>query len=309
MKNKLYNVTPTIYSSVLSKRLKANVYLKLENLQPSGSFKNRGIGHFCQILKEKGINKFYCSSGGNAGLAVSYSGRLLGIKVTVVIPETTPSFMVEKLKEEGAEVIVHGKEFSFADQYARKLVTEKDEAFISPYDHPEIWEGHESLIDEVENEKIEYDCIVLSVGGGGLYAGIIQGLKKHHKLDKVNIIAIEPEGSASLNHSLKMGKVTPFENIKTIATSLAPKTVSAKALEYAQTTLTTSHLVSDLDCLNSIKYFLADHQILVEPACGASLSALYEHPKILEKFKNILVIVCGGNVVNLNLIKKWEHEV
>lgn len=119
----------------------------MEALQPSGSFKNRGIGficsHYAQVEKAR---SFVSSSGGNAGLAVAYSGRLLKVPVKVIVPQSTPSFMVQKIQREGAEVIIHGKDWNGADVLARELAEEPGSFYISPFDHPLIWKGHASLI-------------------------------------------------------------------------------------------------------------------------------------------------------------------
>lgn len=104
----LHIETPLIESSVLSRLTRKSVWLKLDALQPSGSFKIRGIGHACEVYAAKGARRFVSSSGGNAGLAVAFAGQELGIPVTVVVPETTTQRAKELLRSENAEVIVHG---------------------------------------------------------------------------------------------------------------------------------------------------------------------------------------------------------
>src|SRR5690349_15197906 len=128
--------TPLIQSHTLSSFLGKEVFLKLEALQPSGSFKLRGIGNLCMHYTKQGKTKFISSSGGNAGLAVAYAGRKLKIAVDVIVPESTPIFVQEKLRLEGARVSVSGASWIEADALARKLAESPEAAYIPPFDHP-----------------------------------------------------------------------------------------------------------------------------------------------------------------------------
>src|SRR5262245_11888492 len=119
--HRIHVETPLIESLALSRRVPARVWLKMEALQPCGSFKARGMGFACQRYREQGRKRFVCSSGGNAGLAVAYAGRKLGVPVTVVVPESTAGRAKELLKLEGAEVIVHGVSWQEANEPARSL--------------------------------------------------------------------------------------------------------------------------------------------------------------------------------------------
>ena len=139
----LHIETPLMESLALSAASGAKVWLKVEALQPSGSFKLRGIGYACQVYKGKGAERFVSSSGGNAGLAVAYAGRRLKIPVTVVVPETTSARAKEMLLLERAEVLVHGVSWQEADNLARSLLTDTD-AYLHPFDDPLLWQGHAS---------------------------------------------------------------------------------------------------------------------------------------------------------------------
>ena len=143
----------------------------MDALQPSGSFKIRGVGLACQEYYQKGARSFISSSGGNAGLAVAYAGRMLGIPVTVVVPETTSKRAIDLLRLEQAKVIVHGSSWQEANQLACAMVGDTD-AFIHPFDDPLLWKGHATMIDEVVAAGVRPDAVVLSVGGGGLMCGV-----------------------------------------------------------------------------------------------------------------------------------------
>ncbi len=303
---KLYIQTPMLESRELNQLMQAQVYFKIESVQPSGSFKNRGIGHMCQTLAKQGASSFVSSSGGNAGLAVAYSGRMLNLPVTVVVPETTPLFMRHKIAAEGAQVQVHGSTWDEADQLARKIAAE-GASYISPFDHPLIWAGHATLIEEISQSGIVPDVILLAVGGGGLFCGIVEGLRAvgwHH----VPIMTAETAGAASFAKSLAAGRIITLDSIQTVARSLGAKTIAATAFQYAQEHPTLPCIVSDKQALAACRRFAGQERILVEPACGAALALLYEG-LVPDSFKNIAVIVCGGCGVSLELLQQWQSQL
>ncbi len=285
-----------------------NIMLKMEAYQPSGSFKLRGMDKICKQAIQEGASRFVSSSGGNAGLSVAYVGRKLGIEVTVVIPKSTPEFVIEKLEKEGAEVIVHGDAWDEAHQYASSLVKDETTAYIPPFDHPKLWEGHSTIIDELNDQcDKQPDLIILSVGGGGLLCGIVEGLIRNQWED-TKILAVETVGSASLYHAIKADELITLDRIDTIATSLGAKQVAAKALEFGQNYHITPVLVTDEACAKACVRFADDYRILVEPACGASLSLVYDKASIIQDSRNIVVIVCGGSVINLEKILQWQVD-
>lgn len=309
MKDKLYESklcikTPLVYSDRLSHITGKNVYLKIEALQPSGSFKNRGIGLFCLDSVRRGTQKFVSSSGGNAGLAAAYSARILGKPITVVIPKSTPHYMKERIEFEGAEVIQKGEDWQEANEYAKSLCVPNQVTFVHPFDHHLTWQGHETLIDEVVADNFKPDAVVLSVGGGGLFSGVVQGLK-NAGLNETHVFAVETKGAASLRAALEAGRVLQLPLIKTIATSLGARAVSQQALKLALEHPVHSELVTDAQAVRACCQFAEDHHILVEPACGASLALCYDLKEKFQDHKNILVVVCGGSCTNLTLFSNW----
>lgn len=305
--NPLYINTPLIASRTLSQHLGSEVMLKVELLQPSGSFKNRGIGHYCLKAARDGIRAFISASGGNAGLAVAYSGRELGIPVTVVIPETTPSFMREKIMAEGATVIVHGANLNDASLFAKNLAEQKNGLFISPFDHPAIWEGHASLVHEIARAGKKPGAMILSVGGGGLLCGVVQGLHEVGWKD-VPVITVETEGAASFAKSMEEDRLVTLDTIKTVATSLGLKRVTDQAFRYAKKHPIHPFVVSDKEAIDASLRFLDDHKLLLEPACAVCLVPIYKKEPFLQQFGSIHVVLCGGNVITLELLQKWKAE-
>jgi L-serine/L-threonine ammonia-lyase len=137
--HRIHVETPLIESLALSRRVSGRVWLKMEALQPCGSFKARGIGFACQRYREQGRKRFVSSSGGNAGLAVAYAGRQLGVPVTVIVPQSTSERAKELIRDESAEVIVWGQSWQEAHQHALTLV-DVEAAYLHPFDDPLIWQ-------------------------------------------------------------------------------------------------------------------------------------------------------------------------
>lgn len=296
--------TPLIQSQVLSQKTGATVWLKMESAQPSGSFKLRSICHACLHHQQHGAAKFISSSGGNAGIAVAYTGRQLGIPVTVVVPETTSARAKELIEQEGAEVIVHGASWTEANALAQSLI--RDHAvFIHPFDDPLLWQGIAPMIDEVIAEGVRPTAVVLSVGGGSLLSGVVHGLQKH-ALSHIPIYAVETTGTASLHTAMQAKQWLKLPAVTGIATTLAAQQVCHNAFEISQTLNIQSVVVSDEDTVNACVDFLDDHRVLVEPACGASLSVLYQQKIQFHADDQILVVVCGGASITLDALLEYK---
>ncbi|OJJ71288.1 hypothetical protein ASPBRDRAFT_607539 [Aspergillus brasiliensis CBS 101740] len=209
--------TPLIESTTLSRAAGCRIFLKLENIQPSGSFKSRAMGNqiLSHLLKPENYHRpvhFYASSGGNAGLAAVCAARSLGYPCTVVVPVSTKPLMVQKLRNAGAaDVIQYGETFSEAGQYMKDVVMKNnnDDADIDvvkialhPFDNEPIWQGNSTIIDELveqvpppvgeEEEEVHagralpVDAIICSVGGGGLLNGLVMGIERHRAKAKIS---------------------------------------------------------------------------------------------------------------------------
>ncbi|MFZ5933845.1 serine dehydratase [Pseudomonas putida] len=302
----LHIETPLIESRPLSLAAGRSVWLKLDALQPCGSFKLRGVGHACEVHHARGARHFVSSSGGNAGLAVAYAGRKLGVPVTVVVPETTTERARQLLRLEDAKVVVHGSSWQEANELALTLVGEGD-AFIHPFDDPLLWAGHASLVDEVAATGLKPDAVVLSVGGGGLLSGVVEGLQRHGWGD-VPVLAVETTGAASLQVAMQAGHTVELPRIASVASSLGAKRVAEQALACTRQHPVHSHLVSDRAALEACERFLLDHRVLVEPACGAALAVAYD-ADALASYQNVLVVVCGGATATLEQIRAWLEQV
>ncbi|WP_293785299.1 pyridoxal-phosphate dependent enzyme [uncultured Aeromicrobium sp.] len=289
----LYRSTPLVASAPLSAAAGREVELKLECLQPSGSFKNRGVGAACASYVADGARHLISSSGGNAGLAAAYAGRTLGARVTVVVPETSSFRARQLITAEGAALVVHGSSWSDANEYALHLAEAADAVLLHPFDDPLLWAGHATLVDELAAVGPAPDAIVLSVGGGGLLVGVVEGLRRNGWTD-VPVIAVETAGADSLARSLAQDTVVSWAAITSIATTLGARRIAQHAFDLARDHPVRSVVVDDAAALRACRRFLDDHRMVVEPACGASLAVAYDALPELGDARRLTIIVCGG---------------
>lgn len=309
------------------------VFFKNEYEQPSGSFKLRGIGNLVgksvEEARRQGKDNIQvlASSGGNAGLAAAYASRFYGVPCTVVLPRISKPEVLAKLQEYNAETVVYGKNINEADYYLKNTVMEvykeKHIIYCHPFDNPLIWEGHSSIIDEISNqlsgsELQKMKSVVCSVGGGGLYNGIVDGLKKN-KIDKAtSMLLIETNQAPTMTESVNAGQVITLKSVSSLATSLACSYLSPKSLEnYVDPNGYKSYIetIDDLETIKALIQFYTQTGIVVEPACGAALSVVYNQIQLLEKnfpLKEddiIVVVVCGGSCTSIEGLQDFKTLV
>ncbi|NWR34922.1 SDSL protein, partial [Tachuris rubrigastra] len=310
-------VSPVLESLPLSKAAGTKVFMKLENVQPTGSFKIRGIGHLCQEAAKKGCRRFVCSSGGNAGMAAAYAAKKLGLPITVVIPSSSGPIPKLKLEELGATVEVYGKAFDDANKRAQELLKAEGWVSIHPFDDPLVWQGHSSLVRELKDSlETKPDAIVLSVGGGGLLAGVVEGLQQVGWQD-IPIIAAETQGAHSFHEALQAGRLVTLPDITSVAKCLGAKTVAARVLQCAQEYQIISEVVDDTEAVGAVEQFLDDERMLVQPACGAALATLYtgrlqrlqREGKLRTPLGSVVVVVCGGGNINTAHLRALKSQL
>jgi len=312
----IHSNTPIIESLYAPKSCK--IYLKLENTQPSGSFKTRGIGFHCKKLKERGCQYFVSSSGGNAGLAVAYAGKVLKVPVSVFVPSTTPEHVVERMELEGAVVQRKGNVWDETNEHAKSFVEkmkDKNAALVHPFNHPEIWAGHSTIVTELREQlSAKPSAIVLSVGGGGLLCGVIEGLHQVGWGD-VPVVACETHGADSFNAAMDKGELVTLPAITSVAKCLGALTVLPEALEWSKRHKIIPVRVTDKEAVTACYCYLNDYKTLVEPACGASLALMYTDVLIrlhnegkLTNLDSVVIIVCGGHSMRIDNLLKWKEE-
>jgi L-serine/L-threonine ammonia-lyase len=312
LKDHVHQQTPLIRSTPLSSLLKRPVWLKLEAVQPGGSFKIRGIGRLCQWLYDQGVRHVISSSGGNAGLAAACAATMLSIRATVVVPRTTPAWVADKITAEGADVIVHGAVWDEADHLAKDMAKQARCGYVSPFDHPQIWAGHATLIDELAKQfascaldEPRPEAIVVAVGGGGLLCGVLTGIERVGWTDS-SVIAVETEGAASFAAAYEAGHLVTLDAITSVARSLGAKRVTAEALKLSARHTVIPTLVSDAEAIDACYRFVDEQRLLVEPACGAALAACYQR-RLPRSDGPVVVVVCGGSGVSLAQLHDWKR--
>lgn len=302
--DELHIKTPVFESLPMSPGVGRAVFLKMECYQPVGSFKIRGIGALCQEWMAAGKKQLVSSSGGNAGYAVAYAGKKLGLPVTVFVPNTTLQIYLDHMIAEGATVNRVGNVWDEANAAAQQFAREIDAGFVPPFDHPTIWAGNSTIMDEIVLQMEKPDALVVSVGGGGLACGILQGLYRYGWQD-VPLFGVETVGAASLAASLQAHQWVSLTSIDTIAGTLGAKRVAEELFRWTKKHKIISLTVSDQQTVSACRRFIDDHRVLVEPACGAALAVVYDNVKELREFKRILVIVCGGIGMTLSLLTDY----
>ncbi|KAI0135708.1 tryptophan synthase beta subunit-like PLP-dependent enzyme [Daldinia grandis] len=325
---KLFIETPCIPSIALSRVAGCNIFLKLENLQPSGSFKSRAVGNMmyqAMLAKPAGNVHFYCSSGGNAGLACATAAATLRQPCTIVVPMITSQHMIEKIRLLGANVHQVGTNWALADEHLRTALLAHDPTgvYVPPFDHPDIWAGNSTIVDELATQLRPYgvarvDGIACNCGGGGLLNGIMAGVQKHYTDASVAepiVLAVETVGADSLNASVKAGALVTLPGITSIATSLGAPRVSERTFRWSrEAPHLRSLVVTDAQAVMGSVRFADDARMLVEVACGATLATLYNGDlrRVVggegigdEEWSrmNVVVVVCGGVNVTLEMLR------
>ncbi|MHC8353702.1 pyridoxal-phosphate dependent enzyme [Pseudomonas sp. LB3P81] len=298
--------TPLILHPGLSTPTR-RIWLKLENLQPSGSFKLRGMGLLCSQAKAEGKRKVVCPSGGNAGFATAVAAASLGLQACIVVPHTTPESTRARIRKTGAEVIVHGKVWDDANQRAKELSQGADTEYVPAFDHPVLWEGHSTMIDEILEDCPQVDTLVTSVGGGGLLAGLLTGLIRHGRMD-CRIVTCETAGAASFSAAIKAGHPVRLSRIDTVATSLGAAQVADWPVQHILDFPHQCVVLGDDEAIMGVVRYANDLRQLVEPACGVSLAIGYlDHPAIADAH-DVVIVVCGGVSINAQLVAGWARS-
>ena len=302
----LHRETPLLESVPLGAASGRRVFLKMENMQPAGSFKLRGIGRVCEEAARAGATRFISPSGGNAGYAAAWAGRELGVCTTVIVPVTTSEEAKKAIAALGGEVVVSGESWKESNELALKMAGEDPKSkYIHAFDDPVMWDGHGTLMDEAAKQGPKPGAVVLSVGGGGLLCGVVAGMDRNGWGD-VPVLACETEGAASFAAAVAAGEIVELEGISSVATSLGARAVAPHALEICRDHRIIPYVVPDEAAVSACGRFLDDHRVLVEPACGVSLSAIYDNTPLLGDAGTVLVVVCGGIGISAAKLRDLE---
>jgi threonine dehydratase len=295
--------TPLLRSAYYSNLLGANIYLKLETLQPTHSFKVRGAFNALLALgEEKRQRGVITASGGNHGLGVALAAATLKVPATIYLPTATPALKIDAIRRLGAEVVLFGSVWDEANQTALKVAAEEDKAYIHPFDHAQVMAGQGTLVCELLTQLDGVDVLVASIGGGGLISGMISGAKHFSPLTRV--VGVETIGADCMYQSRAAGEIVELPAITSIAESLGAKKTEARQFAIVQENVFDLTTVSDEEAIASVLEVLREEKLLLEPAAACCLAALTNGQIEIQANETIVVVACGGNIA-LEKIAGW----
>ncbi|HXO96117.1 MAG TPA: threonine ammonia-lyase [Chthoniobacterales bacterium] len=287
--------SPCPISGQLSEFAGAQVFCKLDHLQRTGSFKERGARNALLLLdsarREKGV---VAASAGNHALGLAYHGKLLGIPVTVVMPETAPLIKITSCQRLGANVQIRGENFAEARAFADSLITSEGLTYIHGYDDWEIIAGQGTMGLEILDQVPDVDAILVPVGGAGLIAGVALAVKSLRP--EVQIIAVGAENTPSFAEALRAGKPVRVTNHPTLADGLAVPEVGSNAFSLAKGYVDNLVRVSEDEIALAILRIIELEKSVVEGSAAATLAALLSGKLPELKGKKVVLPFCGGNI-------------
>ena len=288
-------LSPCPHSIPLSELTGMQIYCKLDNLQRTGSFKERGAANaLAQLPPEQKKRGVIAASAGNHAQALAYQGKLFGVPATVVMPQFAPLIKVSNCQKLGATVVMFGKDFGEAKAHAHELAKERGLAYIDGYDDPAIIAGQGTMGIEIVEQVPDLDAVVVPVGGGGLLAGVALAVKTMQP--KVKIIAVEAENVASFSAALKAGKPTLITTRPTLADGLAIPQVGSNAFQIAKDLVDRCEEVSEEQIALSILRIVELEKGVVEGAAATPLAACLSNQLSELTGKKVVLLLCGGNI-------------
>ncbi|WP_026986255.1 threonine ammonia-lyase [Fodinicurvata fenggangensis] len=284
--------TPVVPAARLSETLGCDLHLKLENLQYTGSFKDRGA---CWKLLnlEPGQSRYgvIAMSAGNHAQGVAYHAKRLGIPATIVMPEFAPFSKVERTRSYGAKVVQTGETIDASAQAAREIAEAENLAIVHPYDDPFIIAGQGTIGLELMTDLRDADCVVVPIGGGGLISGIASAIKAINPT--VEIIGVETELFPSMYQALH--DLPPSSGGTTLADGIAVKSPGKLTRSIIDELVSDILLVDEASLETAVHYLVERQKIVAEGAGAAGVAALFAYP---ERFRGrrVTSIICGGNI-------------
>ena len=286
--------SPCPYSLSLSRLCGAEIYCKLDNLQMTGSFKERGARNKLLLLspdeRKRGV---VAASAGNHALALAYHGRDLGVSVKVVMPKYAPLVKVSNTRSFGADVVLHGDDYDGAKKHALKLADDEGRLFVSGFDDAAIIAGQGTMGLEIMEDVPDVDVVIVPVGGGGLMAGVGTAVKALKP--SVRVIGVEPEHAPTMRASLDAGRVTCIDVRPTLADGLAVAEVGHLCFEIARHVMDDLVMVDEAQIAVSVLRLLEMEKTVIEGAGAVPLAAALAHSLSLEG-KRVVLCLAGGNI-------------
>ncbi|MBS3772880.1 MAG: threonine ammonia-lyase [Candidatus Thermoplasmatota archaeon] len=297
--------TPLERSKTFSEMTDADLYLKLENLQTTGSFKLRGaynkIYHLSNAAKRRGV---ICASAGNHAQGVAHAAALLDVASTVYMPLYAPPTKIIATRSYGATVILEGESYDDAHAAAVQHAKRDDLTFVPAFNDPDVIAGQGTIGLEMHRDLEDIDVVLVPVGGGGLISGVALALKQLQP--DVTVIGVEAEGAQAMLRSLQRGELTPLTSMSTIADGIAVKHPGELTFKLVQRYVDSMVTVTDEELARTLYLLLQRAKLVVEPAGAAGLAAVLSGT-VSYPGKNVVTVISGGNINLLLLTQAIER--
>ncbi len=287
--------TPFAYAPLLSQRVGAKVYLKKENLQLTGAFKLRGAYNKIASLSSEQLKKgVIAASAGNHAQGVAYSAKLFDTQATIVMPEATPLLKVENTKSLGAKVVLYGENYDEAYAEALRRSKEFGLTFVHPFADKDVMAGQGTIALEMFEEIDDLDIVVVSIGGGGLIAGVASALKQIKPT--IKIVGVVASGANAMLQSYLAKKPIDSLSVRTIADGIAVRDVNEENLKEVIELVDELVEVDDEEIATAVLFLLERQKLVVEGAGAAGVAAIMHKKFSFEKNSKIATILSGGNI-------------
>lgn len=286
--------TPVVTSRTLDLRVGARVFFKCENLQRSGAFKFRGAFNAVSrlTLEERGRGVVAFSSGNHAG-AMALTGRLLGVRTTIVMPADAPAAKLEATRGYGAEVVLYDREGESREEIAEGLRRERGVAVIPPYDHPHVVAGQGTAALELLEETGGVDVLLAPCGGGGLLSGT--ALAARGSGGGCRVVGVEPEAADDATRSFRTGELHTVHNPPTVADGLRTPSLGRITFPLVREHVAEMRTVGESGIVDAMRFLWTRMKLVVEPSGAVPLAALLADPEAFRGMR-VGVVLSGGNV-------------
>ncbi|MGB1226524.1 MAG: threonine ammonia-lyase [Poseidonibacter sp.] len=286
--------TPLVKAPILSKDLNAQVYLKEDNLQLTGSFKIRGAFNKLALMDDKiRKNGVVAASAGNHAQGLAYAAKHFNCEATIFMPESTPLTKISGVRSYGADVVLIGENFDEAYASATKFAQENNKEFVHPFADDAVIAGQGTIALEILEKIDDIEHIIVPIGGGGLISGISIAAKEINP--NIKITGVVASGARGMKESFESRMPIDSASVKTIADGIAVRDVTPKLLDIILEYVDEVVEVTDNEIANAILFLLEKHKLVVEGA-GAVATAAIMHKKVEIENQKICSIVCGGNI-------------
>jgi threonine dehydratase len=292
--------TPLEYSNTFSEMTGAEVHLKLENFQRTGSFKIRGAtNRIATLTDDQRAAGVVTASAGNHAQGVALAASRAGVDAKIVMPEGAPISKLHATEHYGADVVLHGVDYDAAAEHAHELEREEDRTYVHAFDDEMVMAGQGTLGLEVYDELPELDTAVVGIGGGGLISGVSTALKGLS--DDVRVVGVQADGAASTARALEKGRPVELDGVDTIADGIATRSVGERTFPVIRERVDEVVTVDDAAIAEAITYLLERSKTLVEGAGAVPLAALLSDAFDYGEGEVVVPFLCGGNI-DLNLL-------